>query len=239
MNQVMDTSVRILAIALLSLLAGCATERVGQRGAMPPQSPLGRSEVPAATTQEAAQPPSAVAEQAPESTRVDDTQMTAPAVTKQTVDETRKKPQPTPPVVAVPDIKNPQLETSSPPPVARWSRQLSVTQERFIERNENSLLRVYIDMSKAEIKSIMSESRAGDWVNPCKQERLMDNNGKIYDVVFYLSRKPVQSRPFNERLMTPVILRDDRVYAIGRYSLKKLRATSRLVNSASMGCQHV
>ena len=93
-------------------------------------------------------------------------------------------------------------------------------------------------MSKAEVMSIMSDYRAGDWVNPCKQERLMDNKGAVYDVVFYLSRRPVQSRPFNERLMTPVILRDDRVYAIGRYSLKKLRAISHVVNSASAGCQH-
>ncbi len=120
----------------------------------------------------------------------------------------------------------------------RWSRELTATQERFLERNENSLLRVYIDMSKTEVMSIMSDHRAGDWVNPCKQEQLMDKNGQVYDVIFYLSRRPVQLRPFNERLMTPVILRDNRVYAIGRYSLKKLRASSRLVSSTSIGCQH-
>jgi hypothetical protein len=85
----------------------------------------------------------------------------------------------------------------------------------------------------------MSDYSAGDWVNPCKQEQLMDSKGRVYDVVFYLSRSPMQSQPFNERLMTPVILRDDRVYAIGRYSLKKLRAASRILNSATVGCQHV
>ena len=87
--------------------------------------------------------------------------------------------------------------------------------------------------------AIMSDYRAGDWVNPCKHEKRMDNNGKVYDIDFYLSRRPVQSRPFNERLMTPVILRDDRVFAIGQYSLKKLRATSHVVHSTSIGCQHV
>lgn len=241
MNQVMDTSVRLFAIVLLSLLSGCATERAGQRRDMHQQSPSGRSEAPNVTTQEAPRPMSTVGVQTPESPRVDATQMqrTVPSITKQAAEATREKPQHTPAVVDVPELKNPQQGTNSLQPATRWSRQLTVTQERFIERNENSLLRVYIDMSKAEVISIMSNYRSGEWVNPCKQEKLMDNNGKVYDVVFYLSRKPVQSRPFNERLMTPVILRDDRVYAIGRYSLKKLRATSRIVNSTSIGCRHV
>ena len=150
-----------------------------------------------------------------------------------------KTPPPTATIAPVPEAKNPQPGANRSPAAARWSRELTVTQERFLERNENSLLRIYVDMSKSEVLSIMSDYSAGDWVNPCKQEKLMDSKGRIYDVVFYLSRSPMQSQPFNERLMTPVILRDDRVFAIGRYSLKKLRATSRILSSATVGCQHV
>ena len=240
MNKVMGTSIRLFAITLLGLLAGCATERTGQSVDTRDQSPQGRIVAPSVNTEKAAQAPRTAADvQAPGSARTDDVRVMESTLTKQAAVEATKKPQHGPSAVAVPVIKNPPQEVSNPQPATRWSRHLTVTQERFLDRNENSLLRVYVDMSKAEVMSIMSDYRAGDWVNPCKQEKLMDSNGKIYDVVFYLSRRPVQSRPFNERLMTPVILRDDRVFAIGRYSLKKLRATSHVVHSTSIGCQHV
>ena len=240
MNKVMDTSIRLLIIILLSLLAGCATEGVGRSQDTQEQSLHGRIEVPNANAEKKLEAPSTAPDaQAHGSARVDDVQLTEPAITKQVAGETAKKTHLSPAAVAVPAIKTPPQATNSPQPTARWSRHLTVTQERFLDRNENSLLRVYVDMSKAEVMTIMSDYRAGDWVNPCKHEKRMDNNGKVYDIDFYLSRRPVQSRPFNERLMTPVILRDDRVFAIGRYSLKKLRATSHVVHSTSIGCQHV
>jgi hypothetical protein len=68
---------------------------------------------------------------------------------------------------------------------------------------------------------------------------LVDAKGDTYDVIFYLSRRPVPSHAFGEQLMTPVIFRDDRVYAIGRYSLKKLRAGARAIESTAVVCQRL
>lgn len=241
MKQDMDTSVKLMVVVLLGLLGGCAIERAGRPLDVRQQGLPARDEVQADSTPAVTLPTNPVVPQRPESPHVDAGLTTAPVMTKEPADAIRNKPPHPPIVVDVPDsvVKNTPQISKSPQPAVRWSRQLTLTQERFIERNENSLLRVYIDMPKAEVMSIMSDYRAGDWVNPCKQERLMDSSGKVYEVVFYLSRRPVQSRPFNERLMTPVILRDNRVYAIGRYSLKKLRATSHQVDSAAIGCQHV
>ena len=238
-NRVMDTLIRLSVITLLSLLVGCAAERAGQGLNTREKNPHDQVQTQSANVEKKAEePPMPVVAQDKSPVRANE-QLTEPAtkqpVTRVTVEEAH----PTPAEVVVPVTKTPPHEASNPQPAVRWSRELTVSQERFLDRNENSLLRVYVDMSKAEVMTIMSHYRAGDWVNPCKQEKRMDDSGKVYDVVFYLSRRPVNSRPFNERLMTPVILRDNRVYAIGRYSLKKLRAASHVVNSTTIGCQHV
>lgn len=248
-----DAVIRLAAIMLLGLLAGCATERAGQGGGLDQPEPRERSEAPEIKPQPVVTQSSTRQEtREPEKTPASGPRATTPLLPKQATVEVRKKPPahpevvepaetavtPEAPITEIPVTKESHQEASHPKSALRWPQPLSVTQERFLERNENSLLRVYVDMPKSEVMSIMNDYRAGDWINPCKQERLIDGNGRIYDVIFYLSRRPLQLRKFNERLMTPVILRDDRVYAIGRYGLKKLRATSRLVNSVSHGCQH-
>jgi hypothetical protein len=236
----MDTFSRLLAITLLSLLAGCATERASQRVATPRQLPQDRSEAPGVITPQAAPSPATDGREIVEPSRNAESLVEKSAIEPRTANVSRvQRPSQAQGTTRSQTLKNPQAVGSEAMPAARGSRQLTLSQERFLERNENSLLRVYVDMSKTNVLSIMSEYRAGNWVNPCKEEKLMDNNGRIYEVIFYLSRRPVQSRPLGERLMTPVIFRDDRVYAIGRYSLKKLRSNSHIVEATSSGCRHI
>jgi hypothetical protein len=130
-----------------------------------------------------------------------------------------------------------QSAAATSKPAGKDVKPLTVSQELFLERNENNLLRVYVDMDKARVLSIMSDHRAGGWANPCKEERLVDSGGKVYEVVFYLARRPSKFRPLNERLMTPVVFLNDRVHTIGRYGLKKLRANSQLADGHYYGCR--
>ena len=154
-----------------------------------------------------------------------------------------------PPVEKVPSREKPAREiqrdgsqedkATDRKPVARDIKPLTVSQELFLERNENNLLRVYVDMNKPRVLAIMSDHSAGGWVNPCKEERLVDSRGNVYEVMFYLARRPSKFRPLNEHLMTPVVFLNDRVYTIGRYGLKKLRANSQLADRQVHGCRSI
>ena len=124
-------------------------------------------------------------------------------------------------------------------PAARDIKPLTVNQELFLERNENNLLRVYVDMNKPRGLAIMSDHSVGGWVNPCKEERLVDSRGNEYEVMFYLARRPGKFRALNEHLMTPVVFLNDRVYTTGRYGLKKLRASAQLTDRQVHGCRSI
>lgn len=94
----------------------------------------------------------------------------------------------------------------------------------FAALNDENLINIYIGMPQKKVKSIMgSFHRAGLLSNPYWQETIKSAAGQTYEIWFYLTREPLRKRMITERHVTPVIFKDEEVYAIGRYQLKKLR----------------
>ena len=91
---------------------------------------------------------------------------------------------------------------------------------RLAEANDEKLIKIFVGMDRATVESIMSSPR-----NPAKRERITGGAGQLYEVLFFLTREPRKGKPITERLMTPVILRNNEVVAIGNFHLKKLRTT--------------
>lgn len=93
--------------------------------------------------------------------------------------------------------------------------------KEFVARNDEKLLDVYPGMHKSELIRIM-HTDPSRWHNPYKREALHDSKGAAYEVFYYLTRDP-EGKPVKERHLTPVIVKDDTVAAIGAYRLKKLK----------------
>lgn len=107
----------------------------------------------------------------------------------------------------------------------------------FIYRNDENLLHVYPGMKRKMVHKIMSGYRTNTWQNPCWTEKRIGQNGQIYEVEFYIVRKPTRTRPMGLRVMMPVIYdQADRVDTISRYRLKKLRVRTHLVTKNRSGC---
>ena len=91
----------------------------------------------------------------------------------------------------------------------------------FVARNDEQLLEVFAGMHKSELARIM-HADANRWHNPYKREALYDRKGQAYEVLYYLTRDP-EGKPVKDRHLTPVIVKDDVIVAIGAYRLKKLK----------------
>lgn len=111
------------------------------------------------------------------------------------------------------------VEPVNPSPVPRKWLSLS----DFAEANDEKLLFVYPGMSRQTVERIMDGNQSGKWTNPYKHQAVINADGVNYDVLFYLTRAPRQGQRVRESLLTPVIFQNDRVTAIGRYPLKKIR----------------
>lgn len=133
---------------------------------------------------------------------------------------------PSPPEPAAEPLKPaPQLEAklpdqpAEPPPLTRkW-----LGLEDFAEANDERLLNVYVGMSRQTVERLMDGHQSGKWVNPYKRQAVVDADGKSHEVLFYLTRAPRPGQRVTENFLTPVIFQNERVVAIGRYPLKKLR----------------
>jgi hypothetical protein len=95
---------------------------------------------------------------------------------------------------------------------------------KLVEANEEKLLNVSKGMDKYSVEKIMASTH-----NPYKREKIAGKDGASYDVLFYLTREPRNGKPITERLMTPVIFKNNEVVAMGNFQLKKLR------NSGTLG----
>lgn len=205
-----------LVIILLMLMAGCAAQR--------PPEPIG----PAAPLQPTEQVPPAPA--------------AAPPVEKIEPPAIPEKPvEPAPPVAAKPSPPAPQGETSlarrEPVPALPHKpkkpslplQELPVPDNklqsltRLAETNDKKIMNVYVGMYRKTLEGIMGTAQ-----NPYKRQRITGADGKIYEVLYYLTREPRKGRPINDRMLTPVILRRGQVAAIGNYKLKKLIRTGTL-----------
>lgn len=91
----------------------------------------------------------------------------------------------------------------------------------FVARNDERLLEVFAGMHKSELARIM-HADAERWHNPYRREALLDRKGQAYEVFYYLTRDP-EGKPVKDRHLTPVIVKQDTVVAIGAYRLKKLK----------------
>lgn len=129
---------------------------------------------------------------------------------------------PTPVSPAVTPTAVPEQVAPVEAPVVRRSLGL----DAFAEANDEKLLQVYVGMRRATVERLMDGHQSGQWINPAKRQVLTGSDGKAYEVLFYLTRAPEHGRRVTENFLTPVIFRDERVVAIGRYPLKKLRRGS-------------
>lgn len=136
----------------------------------------------------------------------------------------------TPESVSPPKTAVPTPESPAPTPdVARSAPALSAPAgvppvsvfREFVARNDERLLEVFAGMHKSELIRIM-HADPSRWHNPYKREALLDSKGAAYEVFYYLTRDP-EGKPVKDRHMTPVIVKDDTVVAIGAYRLKKLK----------------
>ncbi len=91
----------------------------------------------------------------------------------------------------------------------------------FVAANDERLLEVYTGLGYAELGRVMRHG-AGRWPNPYRREALLDRTGRTYEVFYYLTRDP-EGKPVKDRHLTPVIVKDHMVVAIGSYRLKKLK----------------
>lgn len=98
--------------------------------------------------------------------------------------------------------------------------------EAFAELNDEKLLYVYPGMSMAAVERIMGGRQSGSYLNPYKRQTITTVDGKTHEVLFYLTRPPRSGRRVAENQLTPVIFVGNRVVAIGRYQLKKLRRSA-------------
>lgn len=117
------------------------------------------------------------------------------------------------------------------------SEQEVLSRDAFIYRNDERLLHVYPGMRRKTVHKIMAGYRTGKWHNPCWTEKRIGRNGQIYEIEYYIVRKPTRSRPMGLRVMMPIIYdKADRVDTISRYRLKKLRTHTHLVTKNRSGC---
>lgn len=91
----------------------------------------------------------------------------------------------------------------------------------FVAANDERLLEIYAGLGRAELARVMQHG-AGRWPNPYRREALIDRKGQAYEVFYYLTRDP-EGKPVKDRHLTPVIVRDEAIVAIGAYRLKKLK----------------
>ena len=118
--------------------------------------------------------------------------------------------------VPTPDVARSAPALSAPagvPPVPVF--------REFVARNDERLLDVFVGMHKSELVRIMYAD-VDRWHNPYRREALLDTKGAAYEVFYYLTRDP-EGKPVKDRHLTPVIVKQDTVVAIGAYRLKKLR----------------
>ena len=127
-------------------------------------------------------------------------------------------PEKAPVAPAAPAVTAPS-EPAAAPPVVRQSLGL----EEFSEANDEKLLQVYVGMWRPTVDRIMDGHQSGQWINPYKRQTIVGGDRRTYEVLFYLTRAPRSGQRVTERFLTPVIFRDVRVVAFGRYALKKLR----------------
>ncbi len=131
----------------------------------------------------------------------------------------QRQPEPQPTIARVTPPEPKDLSTTrirQPEPHADGPSGLS----RLAEANDEKLIRIFIGMDKGTVEATMASAH-----NPSKRERITGSAGQLYEVLFYLTREPRKGKPVTERLMTPVILRNNEVVAIGNFHLKKLRTT--------------
>lgn len=126
--------------------------------------------------------------------------------------------------IAVPLSPLPQVEPKPLVPVDQpVVPRKSLGLEEFTEANDEKLLSVYVGMSRQTVERLMDGHQSGKWTNPFKHQTIIDADGKKHEVLFYLTRAPRQGQRVPESFLTPVIFQNERVTAIGRYPLKKLK----------------
>ncbi|MCK7497311.1 MAG: hypothetical protein MZW92_45765 [Comamonadaceae bacterium] len=128
------------------------------------------------------------------------------------------------PEAVVPPAESVEPAVPEPRPAAPAPRMQGL--EAFAELNDEKLLFVYPGMSMVAVERIMGGRQSGSYLNPYKRQTIATVDGEVHEVLFYLTRPPRTGRQVTESQLTPVIFANNRVVAIGRYPLKKLRRSA-------------
>lgn len=116
-----------------------------------------------------------------------------------------------------------EAEAAKPATPVPASAPARPSRAELVALNDERLLDVYPGMGRRRVEQLMTVQYDGKPWNPFKRETLRGRDGKAYSVVFYLTREPAPGKAITEAQLTPVIFENDKVYAIGRHPLKKLR----------------
>ena len=206
---------KLVVLLMTLIIYGCATtqgtdpDTLKQTSVTEPRVKKVRSADPVTTRSKTEEPKSAPVETRPPYVppSMDRPSETQPAIARVTPSEPRD--------LTPPEYREP-VRRKLPEPHADGSTGLA----RITEENDEKLIRIFVGMDRATVEATMASAH-----NPAKRERITGSAGQTYEVLFYLTREPRKGKPVTERLMTPVILRNNEVVAIGNFHLKKLRTT--------------
>lgn len=140
---------------------------------------------------------------------------------------------PPPSVPSGPSVSEP-LATAAPKEKPVAEHPLSAAELAAL--NDERLLDVYPGLSRRVVEHLMDVRQAGRPLNPFRREWLRDADGRLYEVLYYLTRAPLKNRAVRQRDLTPVIFLDDKVHAIGHYPLKTLKRSACVVVTATAPC---
>lgn len=124
---------------------------------------------------------------------------------------------------AVPAAASPATAVREPVATVVQVPPVQLSLQELVERNDDRLLQAYVGMTRRSVEQLMGSYRAGGYANPFRQQSFSLPDGKQYDVLYYLTRAPRAGQGITETMLTPVILRQEKIVAIGRFPLKKLR----------------
>lgn len=198
-----------LFIVLLLFTAGCATLRAPEPSA--PTTPTQAEQVAQAPTQPTEKREQPVVQE-------DSAEPAPPASAEPSKDELAlARKEPSPGVRQKPE--RPSLPLKEPPVPDNKLQSLT----RLAADNDEKILNIYVGMYKKTVEGVMGTAH-----NPYKQQKITGTDGKVYEVLYYLTREPRKGRPITDRMLTPVIFRKGQVAAIGHYQLKRLIRTGTL-----------
>lgn len=140
------------------------------------------------------------------------------------------------PPPAAPSGSSPSEPPATAAPKEKPAAEHPLSAAELAALNDERLLDVYPGLPRRVVERLMDVRQGGRPLNPFRREWLRHRDGRLYEVLYYLTRAPLKGRAVRLRDLTPVIFQDDKVHAIGHYPLKTLKRSACVVVSATAPC---